>query len=161
MKIKILFAVFLIGLISCNREEGSKAHLEVIVLSDSIQALYNESLQQVKNLKIIKSLLENESKEIAYSDSSLNKLIISINEDIASCEGLIEKQKVFINQHKEYLDQHKKTALSVNQIELQHEQIDKDFFTVSRDVLDINQKVFKARLQAKEFIPLEEEVIVE
>lgn len=161
MKIKILLAVLFLGLLSCDNREESKAHLEAVVLSDSIQTMYNESLLQINNLKTINALLENKSRELSHSDSLLTKLIFSINEDIASCEGLVEKQNVLINQHKDYLDRHKKTALGVDQIKLQHEQIEKDFYTVSRDNLDIHQKVFKARSQAKEFIPLDAELVIE
>ncbi len=164
MKIRILSILtilFLVGILfSCDSKVESKAHQEAMVLSDSIQTMYNESIVQIRNMKTIKIMLENKSEELAHSDSLLSRLIFSVNEDIAVCEGLVEKQSILINQHKKYLDRHKKTALAVDQIEMQHDQIEKDFFEVSKDALVISQKLYETRSEAKEFINIEEEKVI-
>lgn len=136
----ILLTALVLSACNSDSQNGSAEHQEVLVLSDSMIQFHERSVEIIDELKEIKDKLENQFAELTGSDSTLSKMIINVNEEIAVCEGLAEKHRLLIEQHKEYIDEHETQALGVDKIKLYHDQIKADFNIINKESLIIKSK---------------------
>jgi hypothetical protein len=148
-----LIFIFLSMFLSCSDKTGGNGeHSQRVAAADSIRNYYDLALESLGEMKEIKNKLQERFESLENSDSTLAKVILDINQDIATSEGLTEKHRILIKQHKDYIDQHENSALSADKIGMFHQQIQNDFSTVKADLLQIEGFLYQAKSKADNFL---------